>query len=716
MNGKHHLNTPFTRLDLVARILNLIPGDADIMVVFSSNNDFYSNISFAHIANTIYLPVNKQELADIRTTFGASAKPIRRSVTKEFYSFHIALTVNQDLTNVVEIVDLYASMLLATSVAGRNMFRPLLDRQLHKLRDLIRQNSITDLNSFSDHLSQTFNCSIHLFEIIGKQVAHVHTAQVRPHPCETQILRSKRTVSRILEAGRSRRTIEIPIFDHLRSTQTPRSEFQADTTHLIEHHLYAMPIRSHTQFLIEVNQVIIVLPGPDRHRFSITELDAVEKMIDVFLVSSYRDAQHETISWQTRELQSAASKRRHLGWKTTLQYLLKYADELGSRVVQATRSHSFAFLLYDVDRGCLRPLSIVEQEIDGEIRLLTDTEIKSIHKELITLDLPTKFLSAFTFLHSPSHKSIYVKNVDQLDKWLFDAGLKGLSIRRSGHPEEHRGIVFEDSRAATEGAFQLDRRTRSEISLPIRVGGIPIGVINLEAPSKHAYDADVKYLEQVAANIALTFSAIQRSGDISWLMTNLHVQEGLHQVQKLVAALPECAQRHDLRKVVDDLSIPKPTPARIINSSRFEELIQELLLEESIQSDKVDQEILRALKFRAFDDVKIELLVAEGAVHIVRELLRNLLAYAPKRHITIFTRHNWRGCGPSVVIRTVIDFPAPVEIIDQSFQAPLKLHDRWHFGLYLIGVITRSLSGRLGFDRQSGNSERIVEIVLPANK
>ena len=264
-------------------------------------------------------------------------------------------------------------------------------------------------------------------------------------------------------------------------------------------------------------------------------------------------------------------------------------------------------------------------------------------------------------------------------------------------------------------------RTLSEICFPVLSGKITFAVINIESNVPHAFDYDIKYIQGICNAIGHYYSNSLFKNDKDLLRQRLLEFDG----------------RHELRQFCD-LEFFDETAKGILNDTIFRyskygsnmlscgersfgELVSEIrnwidhsyrvLLEEKLE------DIKGVIKNHVPNDILISSDVFDSILAILKNLIHNIAKYGIPESDTIVMYYESPtkeiSCGVFLV-RLVAKAWFDFEAFRTATLSPLQMKsDRLHYGLFLVGVLTRIHGGNIFVGGDPRKGQVVLECRIP---
>lgn len=704
-----HQNSPITRVDLVRFALRLLPDDSGFLILFGKHQERFPTLSAARIGTTIHLPNDRTALESTVSQFEASTQggPVY-SAHSEYVSLKLLwakdCAPNEALSHLLDA----SNATLLSSRAGRNVFHDELSSTLNDFRDAAFANRLSRPDELCARLANDFKCFAYIFDASGKRPNLLAKSPHEPNQILIHTLAHARTETRIRECAATEKVLELPIQHFKLENRIEIGDFNYLTEPNSEHNLYLFPVHGPFHAPYNTQTVALLAPLSTRHRFSVSEVSVIERCIEIYVQQKYRSAKRLLISWQLEKQDKAFSNPISLRSEALDAEYRSYLTHVGREILDSTLAHSFAFLGYSSADSSLCPVVVLEAGPSGGA-----TDVSPAPDEhdarCVPLVRKSEYLSAFTFTNADklSPQYVYVPNVYKLDPALRILGLKHVTTKRRGVP-----LSSPDKIAPTK----FDWITRAEISVPLLIGGLPFGVVNIESPVVDGLTSDLEFLVDVCRNAAMYRLALQQGVDLSSLGSSLQLQENLHILRKLASEISPPSVQHAVRSLLKEPE-PRPNDAILVPASEMRGLVDAVLNHQSGGHTALANRLSQCIKLHINDNFDIDSGTLFCVRHIISNLLKNWQAYQnDATYIAISTRKRWNGASNVVVIRTELDYLGPQSEIEIAFNTPLPREDRTRHGLYIIGLMARSTGGYLTFDRKKDTRRRRIEIIIPGRK
>lgn len=287
---------------------------------------------------------------------------------------------------------------------------------------------------------------------------------------------------------------------------------------------------------------------------------------------------------------------------------------------------------------------------------------------------------------------------------------------------------------ARRGYVEHHRSTRSELCVPVFVEDRVVGVVNLESPVVHAYDAQIDICQALAehvgtaiANARLVLAGVlqaeardilRKSHDLS------HAHEDLRKIAS--TASPEVARRIEteadrIQREAEDLLTFSVDPRREVTlegGTTFPNLVNVARVQCSLEFDRV---IDGGAEWRQHPPHVADLVV-KSLVDILDNARRNRAPDHPSITLEL-DQCEWGGQSQDTLVvriqverrlrpsRAVNVYRCPLSNVDIQYDQsgePLRLVDSPQLGAYLAGTHARRAGGDVHLTYVSGNKARVV--------
>lgn len=362
-----------------------------------------------------------------------------------------------------------------------------------------------------------------------------------------------------------------------------------------------------------------------------------------------------------------------------------FSEKCLSEIIKSTYAYSAAVRLYNPSKNALAMFTIECNEW-GEYN---GCEIKG--KKDIKTKLHHCSVNAFAFKNATCLKEPYV--------YINNINIKSI-------PQKYKELGL-------DSIMPLREKSKSEICFPLFIGKVPFGVLNIESPIINAFDNDTHYLLSIKQAIESFYDISMKITDSNWLAARSPVYKNVHEIKQLLDTKDFFTEKQ--------LSALKPLILYERNVLNNEEKELNDLKEEIKQYLNEKINILEKIKLIHWN-IEGTILVNNNIFLkiklIVFNLIENILNHSEIRKDAInFSINSVKNKVSTLKIK-VITFGAFGED-DFHFLtfSPILKGETYHYGMFLIGMLSRNLGGTCYIEKMTKNKKRftIIEVIIPLN-
>ncbi|NOT39078.1 MAG: GAF domain-containing protein [Alphaproteobacteria bacterium] len=465
-----------------------------------------------------------------------------------------------------------------------------------------------------------------------------------------------------------------------------------------------LPLRSHVDPGLKRLEAFIIQGGRGGIP-RVQVINSISRAVDLFLTRKYRIGQTEALALLMTKLDGALSALPLEGYQGLEDRLKVDLNEIAAKVIACTAAHSMAVLVHDPFRRHLRRYFLHEHESVTTLdEPASQSEWTADRTRPIPLALSHEKLSAFAFVNGGKYDFVYLQ-----------------SIRYT--PEKYRKLGL--------GTVKAIRNSGSEISIPLRRGRLVLGVVNFEARRREAFDSDLQFLQAIVSGLSTLITTYYQSSDTMWMLDNVNGMESLHELRNRVGGLIERLRRSDDSAVEVDRRAP--STYELSSLLGIQDELNQLLQRGSGRPDALTVSLGSALRKvseyldKAYDDnpdkwksaqtfyrvesasdVIDKIMISEmrrtGLFIILRNLCRNWMRYGNDRRdrlsVRVLTPDAYNKETRLKIWARSYNWQAPVAELNAAFVAPIRRSGETHHGLYIVGLVTRTLRGKMSFTRE----------------
>ncbi len=264
--------------------------------------------------------------------------------------------------------------------------------------------------------------------------------------------------------------------------------------------------------------------------------------------------------------------------------------------------------------------------------------------------------------------------------------------------------------------------TASSITFPIFLGKCPIGTINIESQLVHAFDEHLTFLKSAISMIESYFNQLLLVNDNSWIKNRVFTYDGVHELRQYCDAKKFDTKTCSVLQKYLFSNIEKQEFGEI-SIDKIEQEIRDEIDESNKAMDKTSKDLQNLIHF----NINVKGILDGQTVNlmklIVRNLLNNISRYGDPRKdkITIIIRKPKHEitCSEIRIYARTCGF-INNEIIDKFGIIPVqkeeKQVDNLRYGMFIVGMLCRTLGGTLDIGSSKKRNLTFIEIRLPVNK
>jgi len=583
------------------------------------------------------------------------------------------------INNLINIVGNICEVVYSHSLQLRNIERDIYNKKFRILESEMNKNSSYSLNDLCNFIRSHEDVSvIHLYI---SDLAH----ELRPDP--TQLVLNKDKINKKIIDIRSQDFVDTIRGNYLEAIRTGKSISGTISEDDNVCYYVLIPVLRRNESPRHVTRLLLVY---EYEPLFSRKIDFINDYVDYFVSHTGLDRKlRELISVQEEVLNiPMLIARNQIGrYSDFAEIFRKFISSRLSQVLNTTSAHSAVVRLYYPELKGLKVFTA-----DSKDRGQYDyNKVEEIN--IIPLTLRRTSVNAFIFLDGAKrYDYVYLPNMRKpIPSPYNDGGLDHwLKTRES---------------------------SLSEICFPLLAGGMPFGTLNIESEVIDAFgENDIRYLQALQEAIEAYYGNTWHTNDIQWLRgqidryENIHELKNYHTLGLLDGHMKELVERFLMTSINERVQL---IGSNILDlQSRLFEWIS--LIYHDLSNDNL-RKIKSILKFK-LDDIDIPFDRMESIIVILKNLIRNAERYGDLRRneITISTRpfygidyHN------SIRIFMKIYGAFESETLERIGIAPIADSKGTHFGMFLVGMLTRILGGTLLVSREVDKLEHVIEIRIP---
>jgi len=595
------------------------------------------------------------------------------------------------------------------------------------------------------------------YTILLKDLKNILTAKEKNKLCEIESSICESTKKSCLHLRNSERDILIHKYNDLREEMKNQSDYALSNlcSFIRNHeHLSVVPIYFHSEFVLdystdEINQnqhtlsdCILNTRSPqyrDRIRFLFIESVNTGKPIS----GCWQDVDFSTFFILIPVIRKTEALTRI---RNVLLVYSNYPIPLQS--IDCMIDCVDLFVSYTMTERKLNEIITIQQEVLNIPQFLNTKKIDSysdfedtlrafLHSRLLKLMSTTHAYSAVVRLYDPHKKQLYifveeggkyttrVKQIESISLKGYSKSVNAFTFLDGGR--NHKYVYIRNVNATIPNEYRkngLDSAIKSrkdlvsEICFSLLAGNVPFGVLNIESQVKGAFDDDIQYLIGIKKAIEAFYSNLLHTNDLQWIRSQINRHENIHEI------------KNDIKmKLFDDKTSKRLTQLLLLNfheqsavNSKNEPIKERMdswidqMYSPLIETQR--EKIHAILEYNLESNVELPLDLAENAIIILKNLVQNIVYYGDILHdkIIISTRPfykigDWNTIRIYMRTYGIIDY----DVIDKIGIVPIRTHQTGmpHYGMFLIGMMTRILGGAMHVSRKSTSDYYVIEIKIP---
>jgi len=445
-----------------------------------------------------------------------------------------------------------------------------------------------------------------------------------------------------------------------------------------------IPVIRKTEALTRIRNVLLVYSN---ELITSQSVDCIIDCVDLFVSYAMSERKlNEIIAIQQEVLNipKILNTKRIDSYSDFESLLREFIYSRLSKLMSTTYAYSAVVRLYDPYKKQL----YVFVEEKGKYT----TRVTPI--EAISLKNYRQSVNAFTFLDGGrNHEYVYIRNIN------------------AAIPDEYR-------KNGMDSPIKSRKNLLSEICFPLLAGNVPFGVLNIESPVKGAFDDDIQYLIGIKKAIEAFYSNLLHTNDLQWIKSQINRHENIHEI------------KNDIKlKLFDEKTRKRLTQLLLLDSheqTRVNYKNKPIKERMDCWIDQMYSPLIEAqrekihaiLEYNLEPNIELPRGLTENVIIILKNLVQNIVAHGDRLHdkVIISTRPFYKiGDWDTIRIymRTygIIDCDA----INKIGIVPIRTHrdDIPHYGMFLIGMMTRILGGAMHVSRKSTSDYYVIELKIP---
>lgn len=269
--------------------------------------------------------------------------------------------------------------------------------------------------------------------------------------------------------------------------------------------------------------------------------------------------------------------------------------------------------------------------------------------------------------------------------------------------------------------LQVDKNIKSKICFPLLSNQAPFGVITIGSKVKKAFDdIDINYTRTLKKTIEAYYNNLLHLNDIQWIRSQINNYENIHELKNLVDTNIFNAKSRSLLRRYLFLNASEKTITVKKNLSSLEREIKIWISQMYCNLTNENQRKIASIVIYQFEEKNLSDTLSNDFIDSILVILKNLILnvvrygdidqdriaisnkpffnFGDSREIRIYMK-SYGSVGPDLVKLGI------VPIFDSS--------NKPHFGMFLVGMLTRILGGIINVSKEELSAYHIIEIRIP---
>ncbi|MBE9255777.1 hypothetical protein IQ217_18495 [Synechocystis salina LEGE 00031] len=273
-------------------------------------------------------------------------------------------------------------------------------------------------------------------------------------------------------------------------------------------------------------------------------------------------------------------------------------------------------------------------------------------------------------------------------------------------------------------ALKSRPESRSELCFPFRYKNVAIGTINFESGIVGAFDSDIDFLILLKNFFEETYASYFSLSDTIWMQQLSQYADPLHELSNYLAT-PIFNERQ--KEILRSLFFNRVLDDEQSKNTNMNELMQWfhrwVRSHFDQETDDIVDKIESILEFNGTPNSTMSRAVFDTIRSIIRNLVVNIVSYSyvdlDKIIVSMTARYRTTNDNDNDNIRIrlksfgIFDDEELDSMCVSPIQREYDLARPEHQGMYLIGLLTRSVGGYVNVCSTQSGSETVIEFVVP---
>ena len=545
----------------------------------------------------------------------------------------------------------------------RNLTKEDLLLDLHKIKESLSRNPQFKLNDLSNFITSTQKIKCYSFSILPDSKSNKINLNDKPFLLKL---------------------IDNEFNEYLQECKKSGKPIAWNCTNLRDYYYYCLiPVLRKSDKPIFVKDFLLVW---NNKRIEIDQVNNIIEIVDTYATHKLlHDKLHPIINLQKNVIDNFRISY-YRKKSSQLNRFRDFSSKCLRQILKTTYGHSATVRLYDPYYKSLTLFQEDNTDWGGRATCLIEQEYQKIK-----IRHYKSSLNAFTFLKNSKQSSFsYIPN--------FHKPI----------PNEYRELGLQQ--------ILIHRDSLSEICFPLLCGQVAFGTLNIESPIKNAFDEDIEYLLGIKHILESFYDVGLKANDSKWLAGRSPVYRNVHELSQLLRPESRIFNQKQI-DLLNRLIILDDSITERLNVN-FSDLYNDIIYWLDTVSDHItSKEIKNNFIFDVKNNFEIRSHIYEKVFLICKNIFNNILDHGdPCRDKFIIMQNDNLRMGVNAKIKMLIKtFGAfDEQVIDNLLISPVKKDNQYHYGMFLVGMLSRMLEGTALISNGNTYSPyTIIEISLP---
>jgi len=629
---------------------------------------------------------------------------------------------------------------------------------LKKLKECLR-----DTNAYPMEEAHLYNYTSHNstnYTILLKNLKNVLTAEEKKKLCELESSICESTKKSCLHLRNLERDVLIHKYNDLKEEMKNQSDYALSNlcSFIRNHeHLSVVPVYFNSEFVLDYSTDEI---GQNQHALSDCILNTGSQQyrdrIRFLFIESVNTGKplsgfRQDVDFFTFFILIPVIRKTEALTRIRDVLLVYSNDPIPLQSIDCIIDCVDLFVSYTMTERKLNEIISIQQEVLNIPKILKMKRIDSysdfedtlrvfLHSRLLELISTTHAYSAVVRLYDPYKKQLYifveekgkhttrVTPIEAISLKNYRQSVNAFTFLDGGRNHEYvyirninAAIPDEYHKNGLDSAIKSRKDLLSEICFPLLAGNVPFGTLNIESQVKRAFDDDIQYLIGIKKAVEAFYSNLLHTNDLQWIRSQINRHENIHEIKndiKMKKFDEKTSKRLTQLLLLDfqeqSAANHKNEPIKERMDSWIDQMYSPLI---ETQREKIHA----ILEYNLESNVELPLDLVENVIIILKNLVQNIVSYGDRLHDKVIISTNpFYKIGDRDNIRIYMRTYGIIDsdVIDKIGIAPIRTHhnDIPHYGMFLIGMMTRILGGAMHVSRKSTSDFYVIEIKIPISR